>query len=346
MVAAPPGAGPLPTGSAEVLDVVVTDPIISTFADRLVARAPSHRWSFLADASPAARADDVARADVVVCSRMSPEEARTVASARLVHVTGAGVDRVAVGDLPASTAVANTFHHARPIAEHVMMTTLALVRRLLPTDRELRAGTWRTILTDPSAPLHPTLDTMTLGLVGLGTIGAETALLAAGFGMDVVAVRHRPEAPLPDGVSPRWVGGDADLHRLLAESDVVVVTVPLSPATEGLIGAAELDAMRETAFLVNVARGPVVAQDALHRALSRGTIAGAALDVWWGTPEPGRTPPADFPFAELDNVILTPHYSGLASSTFERRVVDIAANIEAVASGAPLRNRVRSAAAS
>jgi phosphoglycerate dehydrogenase-like enzyme len=329
------------TAPAEVLDVVVTDPIMSTFAEQLVAGAPSHRWKFLADVPAAGRAAEVAGADVVVCSRMAPEEARTVASARLVHVTGAGVDRVAVADLPSTAAIANTFHHARPIAEHVVMTTLALVRRLLPTDRELRGGTWRTILTDPTAPLHPTLDTMTIGLVGLGTIGAETARLAAGLGMDVIAVRHRPEAPLPDGVAPRWVGGDADLHRLLAESDVVVVTVPLSRATEGLIGAAELAAMKDTAFLVNVARGPVVAQDALFAALRGGTIAGAALDVWWGSPEAGRTPPADFPFAELENVILTPHYSGLASSTFERRVLDIAANIEAVASGGELRNRVR-----
>ncbi|GAA3675212.1 2-hydroxyacid dehydrogenase [Arthrobacter ginkgonis] len=327
--------------SAEVLDVVVTDPIIGTYAEKLVAGAPSHRWKFLADVPVAERAADLANADVVVCSRMSPEEARTVSSARLVHVTGAGVDRVAVADLPASAAVANTFHHARPIAEHVMMTTLALVRRLLPTDRDLRGGTWRTILTDPTAPLHPTLDTMTIGLVGLGTIGAETARLATGFGMDVIAVRHRPEAPLPEGVAPRWVGGDGDLPRLLAEADVVVVTVPLSAATEGLIGSAELAAMKETAFLVNVARGPVVDQAALYAALAGGSIAGAAIDVWWGAPEPGRTPPADFPFAELDNAILTPHYSGLASSTFERRVLDIAANVEAVASGSALRNRVR-----
>jgi phosphoglycerate dehydrogenase-like enzyme len=325
----------------EVLDVVVTDPIISRFAERLTAAAPEHRWRFLADASAADRAAAVAGADVLVCSRLEAAEAASALAVRLVQVTGAGLDRVAVQALPAQASVANTFHHARPIAEHVLMSVLALSRRLLPSDRELRAGTWRTIATDPGVPLHPTLDTMTLGVLGLGSIGLETVRLAEAVGMSTAAVRHRPDAPVPDGVHPRWVGGPADLPRLLAESDVVVVTVPLTAATEGMIGAAELAAMRPTAVLVNVARGPVVDQDALYRALVRGDIAGAAIDVWWGAPAPGRTPPADLPFAELDNVLLTPHHSGHARSTFEGRADDIADNVVRLARGEELRNVVR-----
>jgi phosphoglycerate dehydrogenase-like enzyme len=323
------------------LAVVVTDPIISRFAERLTAAAPEHRWRFLADAPAAERTAVLSAADVVVCSRLEPTEAAAAQAARLVQVTGAGLDRVAVEALPERTAVANTFHHARPIAEHVLMSVLALSRRLLPADRELRSGTWRTIATDPDVPLHPTLDTMTLGVVGLGSIGLETVRLAEAVGMSAAAVRHRPDAPVPDGVHPRWVGGPADLPRLLAESDVVVVTVPLSAATEGMIGAAELTAMRPTALLVNVARGPVVDQDALYRALVRGDIAGAAIDVWWGAPARGRTPPSDLPFAELDNVLLTPHHSGHARSTFERRADDIADNVVRLARGEELRNVVR-----
>lgn len=329
----------------DALDVVVTDPIISRFADRLTTAAPEHRWQFLGEAPPDARARGIAAGQVIVCSRLDAAEAASARAARLVQVTGAGLDRVAVDALPATTTVANTYHHARPIAEHVLMSVLALSRRLLPADREVRQGTWRTIATDPEVPLHPTLDTMTLGVLGLGSIGLETVRLAEAVGMSTVAVRYRPDAPVPDGVHPRWVGGTEDLPRLLAESDVVVVTVPLSAATEGMIGAAELAAMRPGAVLVNVARGPVVDQAALYRALVEGRIAGAAIDVWWGAPAPGRTPPADLPFAELDNVILTPHHSGHARRTFERRADDIADNVLRLARGQELRHVVRAGAA-
>ncbi|NKX56810.1 2-hydroxyacid dehydrogenase [Arthrobacter mobilis] len=323
------------------LCVAVTDPIISRFADRLTHGLQDHRWTFAAGAPEADRLAAIAAADVVVCSHLSDREAAAAVRARLVHVTGAGLDRVAIGSLPAAAAVANTFHHARPIAEHVVMSALALNRRLLSADRQLRSGSWRTIATDPAVPLHRTLDTMALGVVGLGSIGAEVVRLGTALGMEARAVRSRPEAPLPDGVRPAWVGGTGELPRLLAESDVVAVTVPLSAATRALIGPAELGLMKPTAVLVNVARGPVVDQAALYAALSGGSIAGAAIDVWWGSPEPGRTPPADFPFQDLDNVILTPHHSGHARSTFERRAEDIAGNISRLAGGLELRNVVR-----
>ncbi|NKX49641.1 hydroxyacid dehydrogenase [Arthrobacter deserti] len=342
-----PAPDPVPAArpgkrAATPLRVVVTDPIISRFAGRLTRGLDGHEWTFAAAAAAAERLAAIAAAEVVVCSHLSEQEAAVAASARLVHVTGAGLGRVAISALPAAAAGANTFHHARPIAEHVLMSVLALNRRLLASDRQLRSGSWRTIANDSSVPLHRTLDTMTLGVVGLGSIGAEVARLGAGLGMETLAVRSRPEAPLPDGVRPGWVGGTADLPRLLAGSDAVVVTVPLSAATEGLIGPAELALMKPGAFLVNVARGPVVDQAALYAALSGGSLAGAAIDVWWGAPAPGRTPPADFPFAELENVILTPHYSGHARSTFERRADDIAGNIARLAEGRPLLNVVRS----
>lgn len=336
-------SGPVqqPQQGAGVLDVVVTDPIISRFAERLTGGAPDHRWHFVADAPSGESLRATGAADVVVCSRMAAAEA-AACGARLVHVTGAGLDRIAVDALPADTAVANTFHHERPIAEHVLMSILALTRRLQTVSEELRAGVWRTIATDERVPLHRTLDSMTLGVIGFGGIGSEVARLAAAVGMEVVAVRNRPDAPLPEGgAKPRWVGGIGDLPRLLSESDVVVVTVPLTPETEGLIGPAELAAMQEHALLINVARGPVVDQAALYEALLKRQIGGAAIDVWWGAPEPGRTPPADYPFTDLPNALLTPHYSGHARSTFELRADDIADNVNRFATGKALRNRVR-----
>lgn len=333
------------TGTARRLRVLVTDPIIERFAVHLLDGAPRHEWTFLTDPQDERLPAALAGCDVLVCARLSAEAA-VGCGASLVQVTGAGLDRVAVDSLPPGVLVANTFHHARPIAEHVMMSVLALERRLVPTDAALRRGQWRNLAADSAVPAHRTLDALTLGTIGLGGIGAETIRLASAWGMDTVAVRTDPSAPLPAGVAPRWVGGALDLPRLLEESDVVVVTVPLTEATRGLIGARELDAMRPDALLVNVARGPVVDQRALYAALAapaatgRG-IGGAALDVWWGAPEPGRTPPADLDFTALPNVVVTPHYSGHATATFVGRAADIAANVEALAHGRALRHVVR-----
>ena len=160
--------------------------------------------------------------------------------------------------------------------------------------------------------------------------------------MRVRAVRRSPSAPLPGDVTPEWVGAEDQLHELLATSDVVVVTVPLSQATRGMIDAAALAAMRPTAVLVNVARGAVVDEAALHAALTDGTIAGAGIDVWWRNPrDPEAPPPSHLDFTGLDNVVLTPHQSGHTAEVFAGRAGDITDNVDALAAGTPLRNLVR-----
>jgi len=323
------------------LDIVVTDPIISRF-EGLLRGDGGHRWTMAAGWSRDSQRQAIARADVVVCSSLPPDLAAAAAWVRLVHVTGAGFEKIALDALPPGAAVANTYHHARPIAEHVVMVALMLTRRVLPVDREVRSGVWRTIATDPGVAFHRTLDGMVLGLVGLGSIGTEVARLASALGMRVCAVRNNPELPLPDGLHPEWVGATSDLPELLQSSDVVVVTVPLNDATRGLIGRSEFSAMKDDAVLINVARGAVVDEEALFAALRDGSIAGAGIDVWWDVPAAGRMPPSQFDFGSLDNVILTPHYSGHAVVTFERRAGDIAANIARLAAGTPLTNVVRS----
>lgn len=340
-----PERPPMKTGAgvaaAQPLRIVVTDPIISRFEQELKYDGGPHHWAMASGWSAEEQLRALADADVVVCSALPPEQAAAAARLRLVHVTGAGYEKIAMDSLPPAAAVANAFHHARPIAEHVVMVTLMLSRRVLAADSELRRGQWRTIATAPDVPFHPTLDGMVLGLVGLGSIGAEVARLGAALGMRVRAVRGNPGAAHPEGVQPEWVGGTAELPKLLETSDVVVVTVPLSEETRGLIGAAELERMKPSALLVNVARGPVVDQAALYAALSERRIAGAGIDVWWGAPGDGRVPPSEFPFERLDNTVLTPHHSGHARTTFERRAADIAANIASLSAGRPLFNVVR-----
>jgi phosphoglycerate dehydrogenase-like enzyme len=322
------------------LKIVVTDPIISRFEDQLKVDGGTHQWDMAAAWTPGRRLDALAGADVVVCSSLGPAEAEAAARARLVHVTGAGYDKISFPHLRPTVLVANTFHHARPIAEHVLMVTLMLSRNVLAADREVRQGQWRTIATADDVPFHPVLADLTLGLVGLGSIGAEVARVGGALGMKVRAVRRNPSAAPPPGVRLDWVGGNHELHGLLAASDVVVVTVPLNSGTTGMIGAAELSAMKPSAFLMNVARGPVVDQAALYAALKERRIAGAGLDVWWGLPADGMVPPAELPFASLPNTVLTPHHSGHARTTFENRAADIAANIGLLARGGKIMNLV------
>ena len=133
-----------------------------------------------------------------------------------------------------------------------------------------------------------------------------------------------------------------DLDRLLTEAEIVVVTVPLTPETVGMIGGKELAAMRREAILINVSRGPVVNEAALYAALTTQRIAGAALDVWWSYPVDGAEGrPSTLPFDQLHNVLVTPHSSGITMETYMRRIEDIAANIHRWVKGVPLANVVR-----
>jgi len=332
------------TAVAGVPRVLVTDTIMARFGAELTAPPAVAEWTF----APGLGDDELVAlmpaVDVLVCSTMSPAMALAADRLRLVHVTGAGFDKIPVDALAPAVAVANTFHHAIPIAEHVIMTTLMLSRRVLPVDREMRSGLWRTVGNDETLPFHPVLRGRTVGLIGFGGIAQEVGRLASALGMRVRAIRSNPNGAVPADLPVDWMGGTDELDALLAASDVVVVTVPLSESTRGLVDAAALARMRPGAILVNVARGPIVDEQALFDALTAGHLGGAAIDVWWGAPGPGSAaPPAVARFAGLDNVVLTPHHSGHARTTFEQRAADIAANVARLGSGLPLHNVVRAA---
>jgi phosphoglycerate dehydrogenase-like enzyme len=319
--------------------ILVTDPIIARFAPLL--EGGGHETVLAADVPDEEVLAALPGTDVLVCSRMTAEMARAAGPRlRLVQCTGAGYERIAIDALPPGTAVCNTFHHGRSIAEHVVMVALMLSRRTLRRDRLVREGVWESVSADPALPLGDTLAGRTLGLLGLGETGREVARLASALGMRVQAVRRAPSAPLDGGLRLDRVLPPDGLHELLATSDVVVVTVPLNEHTRGMIGAAELARMRPTALLVNVARGPVVDERALYEALATDQIAGAGIDVWWPTDGKARGG-STMPFEKLDNVVLTPHNSGHTIETFERRARDIAANIAALTEGRDLRNLIR-----
>mgnify|MGYP000892125348 CR=1 FL=1 len=332
-----------PMSTTRPLEVLVTEPIMTRFADVLTRDGTSpHAWH-LASGPGAAR--HAAEAEVLVCSSATPELLATMPRLRMLHVTGAGTDKIAMDALGPDVAVATTSHHGPSIAEHVMMVSMMLLRGVRGSDARMREGRWQNAIVDQTYPFGTLLSGRTLGLVGLGEIGGSVARLAQAMGMRVRAVRRSPDAPPPEGVELDWSGPTEALHELLGASDVVVVTVPLTEATRGSIDAAALAAMRPDAVLVNVARGPVVDEQALHEALSEGRIGGAGLDVWWRNPrDPDTPPPSHLDFTGLDNVVLTPHQSGHTWETFGGRAQDITDNVDALADGRELRGVVRAPA--
>ena len=265
-----------------------------------------------------------------------------------VHSATSGVERALT---PAARERGLIVTNARgvfsqPIAEYVLMMILAVSRRL-PQLLELhRERTWQ--------PLEGTeLRDVTVGIVGLGSIGRAVGSLATAFGCRVVAVRRRPdsdgttadgssrgadEPPLGELTFDR-VGGPETLPELLAESDFIVLAAPLTPETEEMIDADALALVKPGAWLINVARGRLIDERALLRALRDGPLGGAILDTFRDEPLPPMSS-----FYDLPNVIVTPHTAWSSGRVLDRSVELFCDNLRRFAKGEPLLNVVDPAA--
>lgn len=218
---------------------------------------------------------------------------------------------------------------AETTADLAFALLLAAARRVVESDRDTRAGGWRTW--SPTAFLGHDVHGATLGIVGMGEIGEAVARRARGFSMRLLYTNRspRPEAERELGAERR------PLEELLAESDFVSVHVPLTTETRRMFGGPQFRLMKPTAIFVNTARGGVVDQDALVAALREGRIAGAALDVT--DPEPL---PLSHPLFALPNVVITPHIASASVATRSRMAEMAAQNIIAVLNGAEPPNAV------
>lgn len=297
----------LADGPVDDVEVLLRGWLVAEAFDRLLARAPHLTW--------------------VHSATSGVERALTPAAlAREILVTNArGV-------------------FSRPIAEHVLMMILA-VSRHLPQLLELQhERTWQ--------PLEGReLRELTIGIVGYGSLGQSVASLASAFGAHVIAMRRRPDtrtepaATRTDGdgfpfdpVVDRLVGPDG-LLDLLAESDVVVLAAPLTQETDGLIDEAAVAAMKRDAWLINVARGRLIDDTALIRALRENRIGGAALDTFRDEPLPQASP-----YWSLPNVIVTPHTAWSSARVLDRSIDLFCDNLVRFSRGESLRNVVDPAA--
>jgi D-3-phosphoglycerate dehydrogenase len=262
-----------------------------------------------------ALADALADADAVIvrsASRITREALDRAERLRVIGRAGVGVDNI---DVEAATergiAVLNApSGNTVSAAELAFALLLALARRVPAADRSMKEGQW-----DRRSLGGIELYGKTLGLVGAGRIGAAVARRAKAFGMSVIAYD-------PFLTAERAEALDIELSTLdgvIERGDIISLHVPLTDATRNLLGAAELRRMKPSAFIVNAARGGVVDEDALYRALTEGRIAGAALDVFAEEP-----PPADHPLRSLPNVVLTPHLGAATREAQENVAIEIA----------------------
>ena len=272
----------------------------------------------LADPQDLLRSPQASAAADILVSNHWRAEYPPMPRVKLVQSVATGIELFDLAALPPGALVCNAFGHETAIAEYIVMVWLALNHRLFEISGEFRErASWRTSWVESGAP-HGEVRGSTLGIVGYGRVGHEVARRAAPFGVRILAANRTARAP-EDGVER--IFPMADLDRMLPECDTVALCTALGPETTGLIDARRLSLMKPTAFLINIARGQVIDEDAVYAALRDRTIGGAALDVWWQYPsaaEPARRG-SRHPFHELPNVIVTPHNSGWTQGMVRRR---------------------------
>ncbi len=297
--------------------------------------APEHQVLDLSDAlDQAGERAHYESADVVIGIKLNDNMPHPH-KARLFHAPAAGTDAVNTALLPSQCTLANCFGHENAIAEYVIAALLMRHVPLAQADQDLRHKRWTWTAGRPGAT-RSEMGAQTLGLLGFGHIAQTVAQRAKAFGMRVhVANRSPVKQPLVDR---SWTLDG--LHDFMGSCDAVVVSLPLTDNTQGLVDAPAIAAMRQDAVLLNVGRGAVIDEKALYEALKARQIGGAVIDTWYQYPTPTQPEcaPSQFDFASLDNVLMTPHMSGWTSGTVRRRQETLADNIGRLSRGEALIN--------
>jgi phosphoglycerate dehydrogenase-like enzyme len=260
--------------------------------------------TYLPEVGDAQRAEALASAEAVLAWLPSelegPEDFALIESAGLFQSMAAGVDQVPFDQLPDGVAVAsNAGAYADPMSEHVLAMALALAKRLPQNHAAMAKGGF-----DRQTPTKAIRGSV-VGVLGFGGIGQSTGRLFRTLGARVHAVNTSGHTPEP----VEWVGTLRDLDTVLGAADILVVSLPLTRATHGLIGARELSLMKSDAILVNVARGAIVDEGALYQHLRSNPTFSVGIDAWWEEPASDEPFTTGRPFFELPNVLASPHNS-------------------------------------
>ena len=280
--------------------------------------------------------------DILISGRPTREQLAATPHLRDLIIPWAGLPnetRDLLPDFPA-ISVHNLHHNAAPVAELALMLLLAAAKFTLRYDNALRRNDWR-IRYERSTPTV-LLDGKTALILGYGAIGRRVAVVCRALGMTTLATRRQLNAPQMD--ADTMVHPASALRDLLPQADALIICLPHTPATDGLLGAAELALLPSHSVLVNIGRGRIVDERALYEALRDGRLRAAGLDVWYSYPpdEAARAdwPPSAYPFHELDNVIMSPHRGGAADETARLRMTALAGMLNAAVAGREMGNLV------
>jgi phosphoglycerate dehydrogenase-like enzyme len=294
------------------------------------------RVVFLQDQQPSERLETLRRADALIAWRLGrelpPGQLAEATRLRLIQFQSVGVDNVDFTAIPAGILIAdNAGAYARPMAEHAMAMTLSLAKRLPQRHAALARGEF-----DQQTP-SLTMEGAVCAILGFGGIGKRTAALMGAFGARIHAVNTSGQTTEP----VEFAGTLADLDKVLAVADVLVISMPLTRATRGLIGDRELARMKPSAILVNVARAGIIDQAALYEHLRAHPNFSAGIDTWWHEPPLGEDFRTDYPFFDLPNVLGSPHNSAIVAGSHAFAARHAAANVRRHLQGKSLAGTVR-----
>lgn len=278
--------------------------------------------------------EEIVDADVFIGWSLRPEQFVIAKKLKWIHSPAAAVHQLMYPELIRSNVILtnSTGVHGPVVAEHAVAVMLALAKRLPQAMHYQARKIWAQELLWNEHPRPREVAGATVLVIGMGGIGREFAVKTKALGMKVLAVRQNPAK----GAGPAdAVYGLDQIDELLPQADFVLLCTPVTPATTGLINKARLDKMKFGAYLINVARGPLIDDAALIEALRQQRVAGAALDVFVEEPLP-----AGSPFWSLENVLITPHTAAVTEKLWDRHYDLIVENLNRLLAGKPLLNEV------
>jgi len=255
-------------------------------------------------------------ADVLAANRVSREFIEAAPKLRMIQTFTAGVENIdhkAVKER-GNIILCNSHINAEEVAEYAIALLFAVAKNIIPNDRELRKGDWVYAFGGPRPNIE--IRNKTCFILGLGNIGSEIAKRLRAFDVTIYAAT-RSGSSQNSNLVDRLVRID-DARTLVEASDFVILSLPLTPESQGLVDTTFISWMKPTSILVNISRGRIIDEKALFDALKDNRIRGAGLDVWWRYPPKwgGKsTPPSDMPFQDLDNVVISPHRAGYSENT-------------------------------
>jgi len=249
--------------------------------------------------------------DVIIAYKVSEKELLAAKKLKHIQVPWTGTETLDFDLLKKfpNITVSNSHSNALVIAEHTVALLMASAKRIVRSDRMMRKGNWSSRYDEENSSY---LYQKSLGILGYGAIGKKVAkMMKSAFEMKILAIKRSPERTDPDALYD-YIGGQnkKDLEYVLKNSDYVLVSLPLTEETKDMIGEDELNLMKPTAILINIARGSIINEKALYESLKHKKIAVAGLDAWYNYPKDKKNPVnvfQNYPFRELDNVILSPH---------------------------------------